>query len=116
MARGGPDEAARDQMEFLLSMPSPREWWRLAYTVDGELAGFAVPGRTYRGPSIALIAVLPEQRGHGYAYDLLVEATHMLVAEGAEVITSETDTTNTPMAATFARAGYPIAQERIYLT
>jgi GNAT superfamily N-acetyltransferase len=116
MAEGGQEEAARDQMEFLSSMPSPRGWWRLAYTVDGELAGIAVPGRDYRGPTIGLIAVIPEQRGHGYAYDLLVEATHLLVEEGAELIASETDATNTPMAATFARAGYPIAQERLYFT
>jgi GNAT superfamily N-acetyltransferase len=115
MAKGGVDEAARDQLEFLHWMPSPRDWWRLAYTMDGELVGLTVPGRNYHSPTIGLIAVVPEQRGHGYAYDLLVEATHMLVAEGSELITSETDTTNTPMAATFARAGYPLTQERVYL-
>lgn len=115
LERGGPDAAAREELEFLRWMPSPREWWRLAYTVDGELAGLTVPGRNYAGPTIGLVGVVPEQRGHGYAYDLLLEATHLLVAEGAEQITAETDTTNTPMAATFARAGYPITQERVYL-
>ena len=115
MAEGGADAAARAEMEFLEWMPSPREWLRLAYTMDGELAGLVIPGRNYGGPTIGLVAVLPEQRGHGYAYDLLVEATHLLLAEGAEQITAETDVTNTPMAATFARAGYPITQERIYL-
>jgi ribosomal protein S18 acetylase RimI-like enzyme len=116
IARGGPAESARVQMEFLRWLPSPREWLRLAYTVDGELAGLTIPGRNPAGPTIGLVAVLPEQRGRGYAYDLLIEATHLLVAEGAERITAETDTTNTPMAATFARAGYPITQERVYLT
>jgi ribosomal protein S18 acetylase RimI-like enzyme len=115
MAQGGPDAAARGELDFLRWMPSPREWWRLAYTVDGELVGLTVPGRNYGGPTIGIVGVLPEQRGHGYAYDLLVEATHLLVADGAEQITAETDTTNTPMAATFARAGYPITQERVYL-
>ncbi len=115
-ARGGPDAAARDELDFLRWMPSPREWWRLAYTVDGELVGLTVPGRNHGGPVIGIVGVVPEQRGHGYAHDLLLEATHLLVEEGAAEITAETDTTNTPMAATFARAGYPVTQERIYLT
>ncbi len=115
MAQGGPDAAARDELQFLHWLPSPREWLRLAYTMDGELVGLTIPGRNYHSATIGLVGVVPEQRGHGYAYDLLVEATHRLVAEGSEQITAETDTTNTPMAATFARAGYPITQERIYL-
>lgn len=114
MARGGADAAARDELEFLRWMPSPREWWRLAYAGD-TLVGLTVPGRNYASATIGIVGVVPEQRGHGYAYDLLVEATHLLVAEGVEQVTAETDTTNTPMAATFARAGYPITQERIYL-
>jgi GNAT superfamily N-acetyltransferase len=112
---GGVDAAARNNLDFLHWMPSPREWWRLAFTRDGELVGLTVPGRNYASPVIGVVGVVPEQRGNGYAYDLLVEATHILVAEGVEQITAETDTTNTPMAATFARAGYPITQERVYL-
>jgi RimJ/RimL family protein N-acetyltransferase len=113
--KDGVDAAARDELAFLKWMPSPRDWWRLAFTQDGELVGLTVPGRNYSPPVIGIIGVVPEQRGHGYAYDLLVEATHMLVAEGVEEIVAETDTTNTPMAATFARAGYPVTQERVYL-
>jgi RimJ/RimL family protein N-acetyltransferase len=112
---GGARAAAQEELDFFRWMPSPREWWRLAYTSDGELAGLTVPGRNYGGPVIAFVAVVPEQRGHGYAYDLLVEATHILVETGAERIVADTDTTNTPMAATFARANYPITQERVYL-
>jgi RimJ/RimL family protein N-acetyltransferase len=115
MERGGPEAAARDELEFLHWMPSPRSWWRLAYTMDGALVGLTVPGRNYNSPTIGIVGVVPEHRGHGYAYDLLVEATHVLRAEGAEQVTAETDTTNTPMAATFERAGYPITQERVYL-
>ena len=113
---GGVDKSAAEQLLFFDWMPSPREWWRLAYTPDGELAGITVPGRNYHGPTIGFVGVVPEQRGHGYAFDLLVEATQLLAGEGATQISAETDTTNTPMAATFARAGYPITQERIYLT
>lgn len=113
--KDGIDAAARDEMDFLHWMPSPREWWRLAYTPDGDLVGLTVPGRNYANPVIGIIGVIPEQRGHGYAYDLLLEATHLLVEEGVEEIVAETDTTNTPMAANFAKAGYPITQERVYL-
>ncbi|MGB3444897.1 MAG: GNAT family N-acetyltransferase [Actinophytocola sp.] len=113
--KDGVDAAAREEMDFLKWMPSPREWWRVAYTPDGELAGLTVPGRNYANPVIGIIGVVPAQRGHGYAYDLLVEATHLLVEEGVETIVAETDTTNTPMAANFAKAGYPITEERVYL-
>lgn len=113
--KDGADAAAREEMEFLNWMPSPREWWRLAYTPGGDLVGLAVPGRNYGGPVVGIIGVVPEHRGHGYAYDLLIETTHLLVEAGADEITAETDTTNTPMAANFAKAGYPITQERVYL-
>ncbi|CAM04008.1 acetyltransferase (GNAT) family protein [Saccharopolyspora erythraea NRRL 2338] len=109
----GLDAAAREDLDLMLGMPSPRSWWRLAFTGDGELAGLSIPGRNQRDPIIGYIGVLPEQRGHGYAYDLLVEATHLLVAEGADRIAAATDTTNRPMAAAFARAGYPVTEHRI---
>lgn len=111
----GVEASARSNLEFLQWMPSPRDWWRLAFTQDGELVGLTVPGRNYASPVIGIVGVVPEQRGRGYAYDLLVEATHLLVEAGVEEIAADTDTTNTPMAATFARAGYPITQERVYL-
>lgn len=115
IAESGLDAAARESLDLLRWMPSPREWWRLAYTTDGELVGLTVPARNYNNPNIGYIAVVPEHRGHGYAYDLLVEATHLLVAEGADRIVAATDVTNVPMAAAFAKAGYPVEQHRIDL-
>jgi RimJ/RimL family protein N-acetyltransferase len=115
IARSGLDAAAQAELDYLRWMPSPREWWRLAYTPAGELVGLSIPCRNYGDPLIGYIAVVPEHRGHGYAYDLLVEATHKLAREGADRIVAGTDQTNLPMAATFAKAGYPIAQERIDL-
>jgi GNAT superfamily N-acetyltransferase len=109
-----PDEAARSELADLLWFPGPREWWRLAYA-DGALVGITVPSRNHTNPVVGFVGVVPEQRGHGYAYDLLVECTHMLVAEGVERIIADTDSTNVPMATTFARAGYPITQERVFL-
>lgn len=115
IGRGGLDAAARSELEFMRWMPSPSEWWRLAYTPNGELVGITVPGRNYVTPIVGLIGVVPEQRGHHYSYDLLVECTHLLREHDAPQIKAATDTTNHPMAATFARAGYPINFERTTL-
>lgn len=114
-AKAGLDAAARDDLDTMLWMPRGREWWRLAYTRDGELVGITLPSHNYSAPVIGFIGVVPEQRGHGYAYDLLVEATHILVEEGMTEIIAATDLTNTPMAANFAKAGYPAAKRRFDL-
>jgi RimJ/RimL family protein N-acetyltransferase len=102
-----------EDLDYLRWMPSPREWWRLAYTPAGELVGVSAPTRHYTSAVVGYIGVVPEQRGHGYSFDLLVEATHLLIAEGAEQIVAGTDCTNLPMAATFARVGYPVDKHRI---
>ncbi|MBQ0891623.1 GNAT family N-acetyltransferase [Micromonospora sp. U56] len=114
-ATSGPDAAAREELDLLRWLPSPRDWWRLAWTASGELVGIIVPARNHTDPIIGFVGVVPEQRGHGYAYDLLVEGTHLLVEGGATEIVAATDQTNHPMAAIFARAGYPIERERIDL-
>lgn len=111
--KNGDEAAARSALDFLNWFPSPRDWWRLAYTPGGDLVGIHVPARNPAGCVIGFIGVVPEQRGHGYAYDLLVECSQDLVERGAEKITAATDQGNFPMAANFAKAGYPIAQERI---
>jgi GNAT superfamily N-acetyltransferase len=107
--------AAREELEALLWYPSPRDWWRLAYTRGGELVGVTVPARNQTRATVAFVGVVPGQRGHGYGFDLLVEATYQLVAAGAAEIVAATDTTNIPMAAAFARAGYPVTAEQIDL-
>ncbi|HEX4704253.1 MAG TPA: GNAT family N-acetyltransferase [Pseudonocardiaceae bacterium] len=117
-AEQGVDAAAKDDLDILKWMPSPRDWWRLAYLPEGEggeLVGLTVASRNYNDPVIGYIGVVPEHRGHGYAYDLLVEATHILVENGADRIIAATDVPNKPMAAAFARAGYPVVQHRIDL-
>ncbi|MCW3841236.1 GNAT family N-acetyltransferase [Micromonospora yasonensis] len=111
----GPEAAAREDLDLLRWMPSPREWWQLAFTPGGDLVGIIVPTRNQSHHIVGFVGVLPGQRGHGYAYDLLVEATHRLVEVGADAIVAATDQGNTPMAATFARAGYPIEYERVDL-
>jgi GNAT superfamily N-acetyltransferase len=109
----GLDRAAQEELDFFHWCPSPREWWQLAYTPQGELAGLHIPAHNPGGPCIGFIGVVPEHRGHGYAYDLLVESTHFLVEHGAEFIAGATDDGNFPMAANFTKAGYPVTEKRI---
>ncbi|ANW17545.1 GNAT family N-acetyltransferase [Streptomyces clavuligerus] len=115
IAEGGLDRAARAELDYFHWCPSPREWWQLAHTPGGELVGLHIPAHNPSGPCVGFIGVVPEQRGHGYAYDLLAECTHHLAAEGAEFIAGATDQGNFPMAANFAKAGHPIVDERIHL-
>ncbi|MDO0909476.1 GNAT family N-acetyltransferase [Streptomyces sp. DT2A-34] len=110
---GGLDQAAREELDFFNWCPSPREWWQVAHTPEGDLAGIHIPAHNPGGPTIGFIGVVPEQRGHGYAYDLLAECTHFLVEQGAEFISGATDQGNFPMAANFAKAGFPVVRERI---
>ncbi|WP_052851216.1 GNAT family N-acetyltransferase [Streptomyces avicenniae] len=107
---GGVEQAAQEELDFFHWCPSPRAWWRLAYTPEGELVGIQVPAYNPTAPIVGFVGVVPEQRGHGYAYDLLAECTHTLAAEGVEKIAAATDVGNVPMAKAFARAGYPVAQ------
>ncbi|HEY4019790.1 MAG TPA: GNAT family N-acetyltransferase [Pseudonocardiaceae bacterium] len=115
IAEHGIDAAAKEDLEILQWLPGPREWWRLAYTEAGELVGFVAPSRNYADPIIAFVGVVPAQRGHGYAYDLLVEGTHLLVEQGVDRIVASTDVTNKPMAAHFAKVGYPVKWEVVNL-
>ncbi|WP_062214199.1 GNAT family N-acetyltransferase [Streptomyces sp. NBRC 109706] len=116
IAKHGPDGAAQEEMDFINWLPSGRETLRLAYTPEGALVGIQIPGQNPAGACVGLIGVVPEQRGHSYGYDLLAECTHTLVAHGAKRIAAATDVGNSAMAASFARAGYPIAQHRYCMT
>jgi hypothetical protein len=102
----GADRQARADMQVYLGMPGPREWWRLAYTRDGTLAGLAIPSRNPSGPVVGYLGVVPELRGRGYIDDILAEITGFHAAAGAQIIVADTDTVNVPMAAAFDRAGY----------
>ncbi|MFC4885155.1 GNAT family N-acetyltransferase [Streptomyces beijiangensis] len=111
----GIDRAAQEELDYFHWWPSPREWLRLAYTPAGELVGIQVPAYNTTVPIVGFIGVVPEQRGHGYAYDLLVECTNFLAEQGAQSVAGATDQGNFPMAANFTKAGHPVVQERIHL-
>jgi RimJ/RimL family protein N-acetyltransferase len=106
VARLGLEGHARETLDCHRSMRGERAWWRIARTDSGEIAGFTIPSANEDWPVIGYLGVVPEMRGRGYAVDLLVEATHILAANGAERIRADTDTPNLPMAKSFERAGY----------
>ncbi|CAL9310110.1 GNAT family N-acetyltransferase [Streptomyces sp. SudanB25_2051] len=109
----GADRQARDDLEFYLGCPGEREWWRLAYTPEGELAGMAIPSATPYNRNVGYLGVVPAMRGRGYVDEVLGEITRLHAADGARLVTATTDTTNTPMAAAFERAGYRVTEIRL---
>lgn len=106
VAAFGAEQQARRDMDLYRSMPGERDWWRLAYTTDGRLAGLAMPNRNPYGPVVGYLGVVPELRGCRYIDDILAEITRFHAANGAHRITATTDMTNLPMAAAFERASY----------
>ncbi|MEV4165949.1 GNAT family N-acetyltransferase [Nonomuraea dietziae] len=113
VAAMGAVEAAREEMEFYLERPGKRSWWRIAYTQDGAVAGLAIPSATPYNVNVGYLGIVPEMRGQGYVDDVLAEITRIHADNGAELITATTDTTNAPMAAAFARAGYRNSEIRL---
>jgi len=110
-----PAEFGRADLADLEGFPAPRTWWRLGYDRAGELVGLAVPTRNYSIPVVGYIAVVPEQRGRGYVDELLAETTRVLVEHGADRVGADTDSTNTPMAAAFDRAGFRKLKVRLVI-
>jgi RimJ/RimL family protein N-acetyltransferase len=91
------------------------EWWELAYTEDGRLAGLVMPARNPSVAVIAYVGVVPEQRGQGLAAHLVRRGTAQLQAGGADEIRGDCDRDNLAMAKAFERAGYErFARRRAY--
>ncbi|MFF3959242.1 GNAT family N-acetyltransferase [Streptomyces sp. NPDC001890] len=113
LASKGAEVTARQEMDFYLSCPGERGWWRLVRTPQGETVGLAIPSATPYNRNVGYLGVVPEFRGRGHVDDVLAEITRVHAEAGAELITATTDTGNAPMAAAFARAGYRTAQIRL---
>ncbi|MEV4106530.1 GNAT family N-acetyltransferase [Nonomuraea sp. NPDC049695] len=116
LAAKGVDATAREEMDFYLRAPGKREWWRIAYTHEGEVAGMAIPSATPYSVNVGYLGVVPEFRGRGYVDEILGEITRMHAANGELRITATTDVSNAPMAAAFGRAGYRNTEIRINLS
>jgi ribosomal protein S18 acetylase RimI-like enzyme len=91
------------------------EWWELAYTPDGALAGVIMPARTPSSAVVAYVGVLPEQRGRGFAPQLVRRGTEQLLESGATEIRGDCDRDNVGMVKAFERAGFEqVARRRSY--
>ena len=102
----GEDGWGREMLGYLEPEDVPS--WRLAFTPDGEpagyvnLSGFDEPGRA----TIAHIGVVPEQRGNGYVDELLGEYNRLARERGFTSSISDVDVENVPMRAAMERNGH----------
>jgi ribosomal protein S18 acetylase RimI-like enzyme len=113
-ARGLVGAARSDFLDYQ-ELDHLREWWELAYTEDGALAGVVMPARNPTSAVVAYVGVVPEQRGRGLAAQLVRRATEQLIGSGADEIQGDCDRDNVPMVKAFRRAGYEqIARRRSY--
>jgi ribosomal protein S18 acetylase RimI-like enzyme len=112
--RGLLDAAQSDFREYQELEHRP-EWWELAFTEDGALAGVIMGARIPGSAVIGHVGVVPEQRGRGFAAQLVRRGTAQLVADGATEIRGDCDRDNVAMVKAFRRAGYEqIARRRTY--
>lgn len=114
--RHGVRRAAEITLGEVAGMPGGRGWWRLAYDTDGRLVGLVMPTRNPSSATIGYLGVVPEQRGRGYADDLVAEALHRFRDAGEALVTDGTDVDNAPMAAAFARSGYQVTGRCVILS
>ena len=107
LRKRGAAETARWYMQILKEGEfKPAEWF-LGYLADGRLCGLVVPKRLDdREGTIDYIGVVPELRGSGYGFDLLVKGTALLQQNGIRKVVAETDSENLPFHAELDRAGY----------
>jgi RimJ/RimL family protein N-acetyltransferase len=103
----GVAETARWYMQVLKEGSFEPTEWLLGYLADERFCGLVVPRRLDdREGTIDYIGVVPELRGSGYGFDLLVKGTALLQAKGFKTIVAETDSENLPFHAELERAGY----------
>jgi ribosomal protein S18 acetylase RimI-like enzyme len=95
----------------------PPSWWRMARDLDGNAVGFVLPvlfkepepdphGLARPEGTIFHLGVLPKFRGHGFALDLIAEATRICSSAGCWRVFCDTSSNNSPMLDAFRQAGY----------
>lgn len=103
----GAAETARWYMQVLKEGRFEPSEWLLGHLDDGRLCGLVVPRRLDdKEGTIDYIGVVPELRGSGYGFDLLIKGTALLQAKGYKTVVAETDSENLPFHKELERAGY----------
>lgn len=91
------------------------EWWELAYTDEGALAGVVMAARNPSTAVVAYVGVVPGQRGRGLAPLLVRRGVERLLESGADEIRGDCDRDNVGMVKGFERAGFEqLAARRSY--
>lgn len=107
VAKYGLHEAGPRYMALLREIDYKPADWFLGYVPGGQLCGLVVPQRLDdKEGCINYIGVVPEQRGSGYGFDMLVKGTAVLQQRGFKKVVAETDAENRPFHAELERAGY----------
>jgi ribosomal protein S18 acetylase RimI-like enzyme len=107
--------AAREDFLEYQGLEHLPEWWELAYTEDGALAGVIMAARNPSTAVVAYVGVVPHQRGRGLAPQLVRRGTEQLLASGADEIGGDCDRDNVGMVKAFERAGFEqVARRRSY--
>ena len=107
LRKSGAAETARWYMCILREGEVKPAEWLLGYVPDGRLCGLVVPKRLDdKEGTIDYIGVVPELRGSGYGFDLLVKGTALLQQNGFTTVVAETDSENLPFCAELERAKY----------
>lgn len=107
-------ELAAEELADMVNYAGPADGWRVAYDPGGALVGL-VTGNPGAKAFTGYVGVVPEQRGHGYARELLAWMTRWQAEQGAEKVVGETDDENVPMAKAFEAAGFVQESARIDL-
>jgi ribosomal protein S18 acetylase RimI-like enzyme len=98
--------AARSDFLDYQEMEYLPEWWELAYAEDDALVGVIMSARNPGSAVVAYVGVVPDQRGRGFAAQLVRRGTEQLVVAGADEIRGDCDLDNVAMVKAFQRAGY----------
>ncbi len=107
-------ELAAEELADMVNYAGPVDGWRVAYDAGGALVGLVTGGpgaRAFTG----YVGVVPEQRGHGYARELLAWMVRWQAEQGAEKIVGETDDENVPMGKAFEAVGFVQESARVDL-
>lgn len=107
-------EIAGEDLAAMATFNGPVEGWRLAHDESGALVGLVVGTRGERA-LIGFVGVVPEQRGHRYARQLVTAMVREQAEAGASIVIGETDDENLPMANAFEKAGFRQESARIDL-
>jgi len=103
----GHAEHARVYLHFLKIADCQPGWWQLGYAPDGALVGLVIPQSFGDGiGAINYIGVVPQQRGKGYGYELLLKGTAIMQHAGLREMIADVDVLNPPMIRAFEQVGY----------